>query len=377
MQQDLEQFKDGFESWCQSSIVPYYEDWQNTGGIPKEVWLEAGKNGFLCPSVPRSLGGQGRSFHFSLAIIETLAKLGLSSITFPLHSDIVTPYIVSRASKILQDKYLPDLIQGTLITAIALTESQGGSDLQSTETTAYLDGDEWVINGSKSYISNGSTADLILVLCKTSDTTPFNLSLLLVERASVGISNGQHYKKIGYRAQDTAEIVFNNCRVPKENIVGAVGSGMLSVMRHVPMERFIIAVHCTALAKSVFQKCVQHVKAREVGGDLLSNKQTVRFALAEMRTEIDVTQSFINACLEKIINNEQYLVDASQAKYWASEMLSRVSDRCLSLFGASGYMEDSFVARAFVDARAMRIFGGSTDILKDIIGNNEVTRGLE
>ncbi len=370
-QHSLDSFRSRFIDWCDHEITPYYLDWEKNGVIPKSLWQLAGSSSFLCLRQPKEFGGQELDFRYSRIIIEELAKLGISSIPFALHSDVVSSYIDEYGTYDQKLRWLPKLANGATIGAIAMTEQQTGSDLQSIQTTAKLIRGEWVLNGKKTYISNGINNDLCIVLCRTGEQGIGAFSLFVVESHTLGFSRNSAHSKIGLKALDVADLNFDNCRIPKENLLGSLGGGLLAIMAKVSIERLIIAIHSSTLANHIVNKTVDHLNSRRTFGTMLSENQAVRFSVAEMKTETDVTNAYIDACVTKLIECKHIPIEASKAKYWATEMLGRIADRSLQLFGASGYMSDSFVGRCYTDARAQRIFGGANDILLEVIGKHE------
>ncbi len=367
----LTELRQSFAAWCKREIVPHHREWEKRGCVERQLWNKAGANRFLCMTLPREYGGHGCDFRHSCVVIEELAACGATGVTFALHSDVIAPYIATYGTEAQKRRWLPGMASGELVAAIALTEPSGGSDLQAICTTATLSGNVWVLNGVKSFISNGVSHDLCLVLCRTEAQPGFgSLSLIVVERDAPGFSRAGQYEKMGYHAQDTAELRFADCHVPKDNLLGARGSGLLQVLSRVAHERIVIAVHCLAAARAVFGLAVDRAKRRQAFGAPLGSLQAIRFALAEAATEISVSEAFVNQCVDRVVQGQDINVDANKAKYWTSEMLGRVVDSAVQIHGGMGYMLDSPVGRAYVDARVQRIFGGATEVLKESIGRS-------
>lgn len=367
-----ELFRESVRKFLETEAVPYHAEWEENGMIDRDFWRKAGKMGFLAPTVPEEYGGVGADFRYNVVVDEEVARLGLSGVAFCLHSDIVTPYIVNNGSEYQKEKYLPGCVSGDIVTAIAMSEPGTGSDLQSVKTTATRDGDEYVINGSKTFISNGQLADIVIVVAKTDPSAGAKgTSLFIVETDTPGFERGRNLKKIGLKAQDTSELFFNDVRVPKENLLGREGGGFYCLMEELPQERLSNSVTCVAMAQSILDHTVRYVQERKVFGKAIGEYQNTQFKLAELDTEITSMRVFLDRCIELLLEEQLDTITASKIKLLTAEVLCRVADECLQLHGGYGYMWDYPVARFYADARINRIYAGTSEIMKMII-----SRGL-
>ncbi|MEQ1803893.1 MAG: acyl-CoA dehydrogenase family protein [Burkholderiaceae bacterium] len=367
-----EAFRDSFRRFMDKEIAPFHADWEEQGYVDREVWRKAGANGFLCMTMPEAYGGSGADKIYSVVQMEELSRAGFSGIGFGLHSEIVAPYVLHYGSEAQKRKYLPMLASGATIGAIAMSEPAAGSDLQGVKSTALRKvdalGEHYLLNGSKTFITNGWHADLVIVVAKTDPAAGAKgTSLLLVERGMPGFETGKRLKKIGLKAQDTAELFFNDVRVPLENLLGPENRGFISLMEQLPWERMQIAIGAVAKAQAAIDWTIAYVKERKVFGQAVANYQNTRFKLAEMQTEVQVAQVFVDKCLTLLMENKLNTATASMAKYWVSDLENKVIDQCLQLFGGYGYMWEFPIARAFVDARVQRIYGGTNEIMKEVI----------
>ncbi|NIB40623.1 acyl-CoA dehydrogenase [Pseudomaricurvus alkylphenolicus] len=368
-----EQFRESVRKFLEAEAVPYHEQWEEDGQIDRQLWYKAGEQGFLCPTVPEEYGGVGVDYRYNAIVTEEVARLGLTGIGFTLHSDIVVPYILHNGSEAQKRKYLPGCLSGELVTAIAMTEPGTGSDLQGIKTTAELDGDHYVINGAKTFITNGQQADLVIVVCKTNQDSSAGaqaFSLLLVEADTTGFQRGKNLKKIGLKAQDTSELFFQDVRVPKENLLGEEGKGFLYLMQELSQERLSLALAAVSSCEAVLQHTVDYVKERKAFGKPVAAFQNTQFKLAELDAEITAMRVFVDRCLELHIQDKLDAVGASKAKLLSTELQGRVMDECLQLHGGYGYMWEYPVARAFADARVQRIYGGTSEVMKLIVGRS-------
>ncbi|OUR59812.1 acyl-CoA dehydrogenase [Colwellia sp. 39_35_sub15_T18] len=365
---DHEQFRDSVRKFLETEAVPFHAQWEKDGQIDRELWRKAGELGFLCPTVPEAYGGVEVDFRYNAIVVEEVSKLGLTGIGFSLHSDISVPYIVNLGTEEQKHKYLPGCLSGDIVTAIAMTEPGTGSDLQGIQTTAIRDGDEYVINGSKTFITNGQHADLVIVVCKTDPTAGAKgLSLFLVEANTLGFEKGSNLEKVGLKAQDTSELFFQEVRVPKESMLGAEGMGFKYLMMELPQERLSIAIVAVAQAQSILEQTVDYVKERKAFGKPIALFQNSQFELAEMDAEMTCMRVFVDRCLELHIEGKLDAVTASKAKLLATELQFKTINRCLQLHGGYGYMWEYPVARAFADSRVQCIYGGTSEIMKLII----------
>jgi alkylation response protein AidB-like acyl-CoA dehydrogenase len=364
-----EAFRELARTFLAKEVVPNHERWEEAGIVDREVWLAAGRAGLLGFFVDEKYGGAGvqdRRFHAVFA--EEAARVGASGAAFGLHNDIIGPYLTDLTTEEQKQRWLPGFCTGELITAIAMSEPGAGSDLQGIRTTAIRDGDEYVLNGQKTFISNGILSDLVIVVARTDPTAGYKgISLLVVERGMPGFERGRNLAKIGQKAQDTAELFFSDVRVPAANLLGEEGQGFLYLMRNLPAERLSIAIAAMAAAETVFERTLQYCKTREAFGRPIGSFQHNRFVLAEMATELELGRVFVDRC---IVEPDLTAETAAMAKWWCTELQKRVVDRCLQLHGGYGYMTEYPVARAFVDSRIATIYGGTTEIMKEVIGRS-------
>lgn len=354
-------------------IKPYHKEWEKAGIVPRELWNKAGEQGYLCPWLPEEYGGLGVDFSYATIIIEELSYAAASGVAFNLHSDIIVPYIFHYGSDELKQRYLPGCANGEVVTAIAMTEPNTGSDLAAIQTTAELQGDHYVLNGQKTFISNGHLADLVIVAAKTdvnADPPHAGVSLLLVESSFSGFKRGKRLEKIGMKAQDTAELYFEDCHVPATHLLGHEGAGFYYLMQQLAQERLVVAIGAVAAAQGVLEMTLEYVRERKAFGKSISRFQNTRFTLAEVATEIELGQAFVDRVIEEHIAGEALPKEASMAKYWTTEMLKRNTDRCLQFFGGYGYMAEYPIAQAYLDARVQTIYAGTTEIMKEIISRN-------
>lgn len=372
-----EEFRTVARGFVQREVVPNLARWDEQHAIDRSTWRAAGELGLIGVSAPESHGGMGETgYLFRSVFVEELALVGAASLasSFSLHDDIVIPYIVDLGTAEQHARWLPKMSAGELIGAIAMTEPGAGSDLKAIATTAVRAAGGWVLNGAKTFITSGIQADLVIVVARTEDEGRVGHTLLVVERDAPGFARGRRLEKIGLHAQDTAELFFDDVFVPDSNVLGAVGAGFGQLMDHLPLERLAIAVQGLCAAEAVFAQTIAYVDERHVFGKPIADFQYSRFALAEMSTELDVTRSYVDQCLRAYDRGELTAVDAAKAKWWATDLQGRVVDRCLQMHGGYGYMSEYPVARAFIDARVQRIFGGANEIMKEIIGRDLIGR---
>jgi alkylation response protein AidB-like acyl-CoA dehydrogenase len=363
-----EAFRDSFRRFCDKEIAPFHAEWEEQGYVDREVWRKAGANGFLCMTMPEEFGGAGADRLYSVAQMEELARGGYSGIGYGLHNEIVAPYIEHYGSEAQKKKYLPAMARGDMIGAIAMSEPAAGSDLQGVKSTAILKGDHYLLNGSKTFITNGWHADLVIVVAKTDPSAGAKgTSLLLVERGMPGFETGKRLKKVGLKAQDTAELFFNDVKVPVGNLLGPLNRGFISLMEQLPWERMQIAIGAAAKSQAAIEWTMAYVKDRKVFGQAVAQYQNTRFKLAELQTQVQIAQVFVDKCIELLLQDKLDTATASMAKYWVSDLENKVIDECVQLFGGYGYMWEYPIARAFVDARVQRIYGGTNEIMKEVI----------
>jgi len=368
---DHELFRESVRTFLEKEAVPFHGQWEKQGYIDRDLWRKAGEAGMLCSHLPDAYGGLDAGFLYSAVVIEEIGRLGLTGIGFSLHSDIVAPYILHYGSEALKHKYLPKLISGEMVTAIAMTEPGAGSDLQGVKTTAELDGDEYVINGSKTFITNGYLADLVIVVAKTDPKAGAKgTSLFLVEADTPGFAKGKRLEKVGMKAQDTSELFFQDVRVPKENILGQAGMGFAYLMQELPQERLTVAIGALSSAEAALAWTLEYTRERKAFGKAIADFQNTRFKLAEMATEIQVGRVFVDQCMALHLEGKLDVPTAAMAKYWATDLQCKVLDECVQLHGGYGFMWEYPIARAWADARVQRIYAGTNEIMKEIIARS-------
>lgn len=361
-------FRDSLKRFLAKEIVPHIEEWEEAGIVPREAWKKMGDQGFLAMNVPEEYGGLGADFLFSVIVTEELTRTNSSGLAAPLHTDIIVPYILAFASEEQKHRYLPGCVSGDIITAIAMTEPNTGSDLAAIKTTAVEQGDEIVLNGQKTFISNGINCDLLVLAARDpkEDNPHAAVDLYLVEAGAPGFEKGKQIKKIGWHSQDTAELYFTDCRIPKANRLGDKGSGFLKLMMKLQQERLVCAIGAVAAAEYMIEITIQYCKERTAFGRPLTKFQNTQFEIVEMSTEARLGRTFVDKLIADHMEGKNIVVDVSMAKYWTTEMASRTADRCMQLFGGYGYCEEYPIARAWRDIRVTRIFAGTNEIMKTI-----------
>ncbi|HIA07032.1 MAG TPA: acyl-CoA dehydrogenase, partial [Flavobacteriales bacterium] len=347
--EELDLFRKSVRDFFAKEIIPHHDKWEEQGHISREAWLKTGEQGFLLTEVPEEFGGAGVDFRYSAILMEELAHSGCSGPGFALHSDIVAPYILHQANDEQKKRWFPKMASGELISAIAMTEPGTGSDLQAVTTTAKKDGDDYIINGSKTFITNGYMCDLVIIVAKTGDN---EISLIMVEADREGFTKDKPLKKIGMKAQDTCQLYFDNVRVPQSNLLGVEGAGFMYLMQELPQERLLVAIIAIATAEEAFNRTVQYVQEREAFGRPIAKFQNTRFKLAEMLSEIQMGRIFIDKCIELHLKQELDVPTAAMAKYTMTELQCKVVDECVQLHGGYGYMWEFWIARAYADSRA-------------------------
>jgi alkylation response protein AidB-like acyl-CoA dehydrogenase len=365
-------FRDSFRKFAQQEIAPHHAKWEEDGIVPREVWTKAGQYGFLGMDVPEQYGGGGiKDFRYNTIVTEELVKVGASGVGFGLHSDIVIPYILTYGTEEQKQRWLPKMISGEMITAIAMSEPGAGSDLQGVRTTAVRDtsNGHYIVNGSKTFITNGINSDFVLAVCKTDPEQGHKgISLIAIERGMEGFTRGRNLEKIGLKAQDTAELFFSNVKVPCENLLGDEGMGFYYLMMQLPQERLAIAVGAIAACQHMLDMTINYCKEREAFGRPIGKFQNSRFKLAEMKTETTIGQVFIDRCIMELNDNNLTAEQAAMAKWWTTDLQNRVADQCLQLHGGYGYMLEYPISKAWMDSRVQSIYGGTNEIMKEIIG---------
>jgi alkylation response protein AidB-like acyl-CoA dehydrogenase len=371
LDEDHELFRASVRAFVEQQIVPRYEEWERLGVVDRAVWKLAGEAGFLGIGVPEEYGGSGEAdFGYNAVVVEEIARVSALGVAFQLQNDVVLPYLLGFATEEQKQRWLPGLVSGEIITAIALTEPGTGSDLASIRTAAVRDGAHYVLNGSKTFISNGQLADLVLVAARTGGEGRRGLSLLAVERGMVGFTRGRNLDKIGMHAQDTSELFFADVRVPVENLLGEENQGFYVMMSNLAQERLSMAIAAVACSQAIIDKTIEYVQSRTAFGKRIAEFQNTRFVLAELSTEVQIARVFVDRCLADTLDGSLAAEDAAMAKWWTTELQSRVADRCLQLHGGWGYMNEYFVARAWRDTRSQTIGGGSTEIMKEIVARS-------
>lgn len=369
--EEHEMFRKALKKMLEKEAYPYYDEWEKNRDIPRSFWEKLGENGFLCPMVSEAYGGLGLDFGYSTILIEELERVGASAASgIALHSDIVTPYIEAYGTKEQKQKYLPKSVTGEWISAIAMTEPGAGSDLAGIQTTARRDGDYYILNGEKTFITNGIHADYVIVVCKTnSQVVPAykGISLLIVETGTEGFKRGKKLDKIGMHAADTGELIFEDAKVPVENLLGEEGHGFYYLMEKLQQERLVVAIETQIEAECCLDLTLRYVKERKAFGSRIADFQNTQFKLAEMATEIDMGRTYVQSLLAKHIAGEEIVKEVSMAKWWISEMAKRVVAECLQLHGGYGYMEEYEIARRYRDIPVAAIYAGTTEIMKGII----------
>ncbi len=369
-----EAFRDSFSTFLEREVAPHRNRWEEAGIVDRELFVSAGANGFIGIDVPEEYGGGGvKDFRFNQVIAEEIqrADVNAAGLGLTLHNDVCLPYFLHLTNDEQKARWLPGICSGELITAVAMTEPGIGSDLASMTTTAIRDGDDYVVNGSKTFITNGINADLVITAVKTDPAQRHRgMSLVIVERDTPGFERGRNLDKVGMHAQDTAELFFTDARVPVANRLGEEGTGFTQLVTNLPQERLSIAVTAVAAARSTFERTLEYTKERTAFGQPVASFQNSRFRLAEMATEIEIGQSFIDRCVLALNDGVLTAEEAAMAKWWSTELQGKVADTCVQLHGGYGYMTEYPVARAFTDARITRIYGGTTEIMKEIIGRS-------
>ncbi len=376
LQAEHEAFRRTVRAFVEREIAPHHERWEADGQVSREVWTRAGEQGLLCFDVEEEYGGPGvPDFRYNMVLAEEMCRAGATGPGFSIHTDIIVPYLSSLGTHEQKQRWLPGCASGETITAIAMTEPGAGSDLQGVRTSAVDKGDHYVLNGSKTFISNGAMADLVIVVART-DPSPDRraghrgISLLVVERGMASFDRGRNLDKVGMHAQDTSELFFDNVEVPRDNLLGEPGTGFLSLMSHLPQERLSIAMIAAAACEAILQMSLDYAKEREAFGRPIGKFQHNRFLLAEMATETHIARVFVDDCVRRHNRGELDASGASMAKWWTTELQTKLVDRAVQLHGGYGYMMEYPVAKAFVNSRIQTIYGGTTEIQKEIIGRS-------
>ncbi len=368
-------FQEAARKFAEEKVAPFHAQWEKDGQVPRSLWREAGEAGFLCCTVPEEYGGPGADFLYSAIFCEEIARVGATGPAFHLHSEIVAPYLVHYGTEEQKKKWLPKMVTGEVISAVAMTEPGAGSDLQNIKTTALRDGDDLVVNGQKVFISNGQLADLVVLACKTDpQAAGKGVSLLLVEGDRDGFERGRNLEKVGYKAQDTSELFFNDVRVPYSNILGEEGKGFYQLMQQLAQERLVIAIRSVAVIEAALEWTVSYTTERKAFGKSISDFQNTRFKLAEIKAQAVMLRYFVDRCLEDHLTGDLDATTAATAKMQTTDILMQVLDECVQLHGGYGYMWEYPICRAWADNRMTRIAGGSSEIMKQIISKELLDR---
>lgn len=374
MQQELALFRDNVQRFIIHEITPHFEQWENDEMFPRDLWRKMGAQGLLAVDIPENFGGIGADFQFSMVIAEELQRANCGGIAGGtiVHSDIVAHYVLSHGSDAQKQALLPGMVSGDIVGAVAMTEPSAGSDLQSIKTVARRDGDDWVINGSKIFITNGQHCDFVIVVARTNLDVPGakGTTLFIVDKDTPGFARGRNLDKIGLHSSDTSELFFEDVRVPSSTILGKLDRGFIVLMSELQRERLSLAIGAVAAAEGVLAETINYVKEREAFGKPIAALQNTRFTLAEVATDIKVHRAFVDSCLQQFNANSLDVATVSMAKLACSQMQSRVADRCLQLYGGYGYMREYGISRAFVDARVQQIYGGTSEIMKELISRD-------
>jgi acyl-CoA dehydrogenase len=373
LNEDHEIFRQSLRKFLEKEAYPYYEQWEEERMIPRSFWRKMGEQGFLCPDIDEKYGGSGVDWGFSVVINEELERVGTGLIGIGLHNDIVVPYITAYGTQAQKERWLPKCVTGETVSAIAMTEPGTGSDLANIKTTARLEGDHYIVNGQKTFITNGIQADLIIVAVKT-DTQAVpkhkGVSLLVIERDAPGFSRGRKLNKVGLHSQDTAELIFEDCRVPKENLIGEEGKGFLYLMEKLQQERLLVAIGAQTASEVMLQKTIDYVKSREAFGKPVSQFQNTQFKIVEMATDIQMTRAFLDQLIAEHIEGKNVVTKVSMAKWKLTDNAKKIASECMQLHGGYGYMEEYEIARRFRDIQVGAIYAGTNEIMKTIIAKN-------
>ncbi|WP_433084467.1 acyl-CoA dehydrogenase family protein [Dactylosporangium sp. CA-052675] len=365
-------FRDLCREFLAREAVPHNDEWDKAGIVDREIWRKAGAAGLLGMDVDEEYGGGGqRDFRFNAVLVEEIIAAGASGLGFGLHNDVVAPYLTDLTTVEQKKRWLPGFCSGDIVTAIAMSEPGAGSDLAGIRTNAVRDGDSWVLNGQKTFITNGEMADLVVVVAKTDASKgAHGISLFAVETGTPGFTRGRRLEKVGLKANDTAELFFDDCRIPAENLIGQEDSGFYHLMANLPRERLGIAVAAVAAAESVLAMTLEYARGREAFGRPIGKFQHNRFLLAELDTEVTIARTFLNHCILEQNAGRLSVADAAKAKWWTTELQNKVADRCVQLHGGYGFMMEYPVAKAWLNSRVQTIYGGTTEIMKEIIGRS-------
>jgi acyl-CoA dehydrogenase len=374
---EKELFRDSIKKFLEAEVEPNYDQWEKDEIWPRDLWNKLGENGFLCVDIPSEYGGYDASFELSCVVVEEISRAGYGALAsgVSVHSDIVAPYILDLGTEDQKQKWLPKMVSGEIVGAIGMTEPGAGSDLQGMKTSALKDGDDFVLNGQKTFITNGQHADVIVLAAKSDPKLGAKgITLFAVDTHSAGYEVGRNLDKMGLHSGDTSEIFFSDVRVPAAEVLGGEGKGFANLMNELPRERLILGVGCVAAAEGMLDWTIEYTMERKAFGESISSFQNTRYVLADIKTEIELNKALAEKFTKKFVEGDLSSHEASMVKLAASEMQGRVADRCLQLFGGYGYMTEYKISRAFVDARIQRIYGGTSEIMKELISRSLVGR---
>jgi len=364
-------YRDTVRRFLEKEVMPQHDRWEEQGYVDRDVWGKAGALGLLCSSMPPEYGGAGVDRRYAVVLMEEIARVNATGLGFGLHSEIVAPYLLRYGSEAQKRSFLPRMARGDIIGAIAMTEPGAGSDLQAVRSTARDQGDHFLLNGSKTFITNGWHADLVITVVKTDpEAGAKGTSLLLLERGMEGFTKGRRLRKVGLKAQDTAELFFDQVRVPRSHLLGDLNCGFMYLMQELPWERLQIAISAVASALVAIEQTLAYTRGRQAFGQAVAHFQHTRFTLAELQTEVQVAQVFVDRCTELLLEDRLDTATASMAKYWCTDLQCKVLDACVQLHGGYGYMWEVPVARSWADARVQRIYGGTNEIMKEVIARS-------
>ena len=366
-------FLDNLRRFLKEEVAPHYDDWEASGIWPRSLWNRLGEEGFLCVDMPETYGGYGVSFELSAAIVDEVSRAGFGALASGLsvHSDIVAPYILNLGTEEQRQTWLPKMVSGEAVGAIGMSEPGAGSDLQGIRTAAIKDGDDYCINGQKTFITNGQHCDVLVLATKTDPNLGAKgITLFTVDTSKPGFNRGRNLEKMGLHSGDTSELFFEDLRVSAADILGGEGKGFYNMMNELPRERLILGVGCVGAAQGAFELAVDYVHERKAFGSTIASFQNTRYKLAEMKTELELNRALAEKYTQKFIDGELTSAEASMLKLASSEMQGRVVDQCLQLFGGYGYMSEYPISRAYVDARIQRIYGGTSEIMKELVSRS-------
>ncbi|MFZ2464685.1 MAG: acyl-CoA dehydrogenase family protein [Caldibacillus thermoamylovorans] len=371
--EEHEIFRQALRKFLEKEAVPNYEQWEKNKEVPHSFWKKLGEQGYLCPQVEEKYGGLGTDFGYAVVMNEEMERVGTGMVGISLHNDIVIPYIESYGTEEQKQRWLPGALTGDIITAIGMTEPGAGSDLASIQTTAIRDGDDYIINGEKTFITNGYTTDLVVLVCKTDpkvNPPHRGISLFVVEAGTPGFKKGKKLRKIGQHANDTSELIFEDVRVPRTNLLGEEGKGFYYLMEKLQQERLLVAIQCMASAEKMLELTIDYVKQRQAFGTTISNFQNTQFKIAEMATELQIGRAFVDRLILEHMKGKSIVTEVSMAKWWVSDLAKKIAGECMQLHGGYGYMEEYEIARRYRDIAVTSIYAGSNEIMKQIIAKN-------